>query len=310
MKKLMISIFTIAAMVSCTSENEIIDNGGKNDEKVEIKLNAGINVITKAAIESGADKLPSAAIPNVQFQRIDAAADAPIDWTNTELTSFTGTIGTDGSITTNSANKQYYDSNDNKAHIVGYFPSGTVTNGVVSMTIDGTNDVIYAQPINKGNRTTPTTEAFAFNHKLTQFKFVVKTDNASITTEINDIDITIKNANTTFSMALKDGELSGWGNPKSDIGPATMTAPAGGTESSSSAGILLEPNLSKLELLVKASTLPTEGVSVEIAGTEASGKFEPSKAYTITLTLQRKTIDGSATVTGWTDGTAGSGTVE
>lgn len=309
MKKLMISIFAIAAMASCTSENEIIDNGGKNDEKVEIKLNAGINVITKAAIESGENGLPTNEIPNVQFQRTDAASGTSIDWTTAALTEFTGSIGTNGNVTIDPTNKQYYDSNDNEAHIVGYSPAGTLADGVVSMTIDGTNDVIYATPINKGNRTTPTTTPFIFNHKLTQFKFIVKTDNASITSAVTNIGIAIQGANTTFKMSLKDGTLSDWNTPINTISVSGLEAPAGGGESTESNGILLQPELTELNLVVTADNFPSAGITVDIAGTD-SGKFEASKTYTITLTFQRKNISGSATVTGWTNGAAGSGTVE
>ena len=79
------------------------------------------------------------------------------------------------------------------------------------MTIDGSNDVIYAAPVS-GSKTVAM-PAMAFNHKLTQFKFIVKIDGTTVTEEVTNVNVSINNANTTFDMAIADGAITNFATP-------------------------------------------------------------------------------------------------
>lgn len=312
MKTLVLSMIsiaaTVAAMTACTSGGDPIDNID-NGQPVEIKMNAGV-ITTKAPIESATDGKLSSALSNVHFYRIDGASP---NWSTTTPESFTGTIGTDQTITP--TEKQYYPANGDNTTIAGIFVGDatttppTLTAGVAEVTITGAEDIISATPVDLGNRKTQTTTPLAFKHLLTQFKFLVKIDNVSIKNAISDISIDVKNANTSAKVTLSDGTIGTWVTPKLISGPTGLVTPAGGIASAASTGIMLEPDLASITLVVKATGLPTDGIEVTIPGSDTN-KFEQGKAYDITLTFKAKEIAGTATVAQWETGTPAGGDVE
>lgn len=308
MKNLVFSMLAMAAMVSCTSESDPI-NEITDGDKVEIKLNAGIvKVDTKAAIESNASSLPTSDLANVFIFRTDAKTTP--DWTTITPNSFKGTIKTDGTITADP--KQYYPTNGDNTYLAGLFlgesaTQPTITTGKTDVTITGEQDILWAAPIDKGVKSTPLDNAtLAFKHQLTQFKFVVKND-ATVTEAITGIEIKIQNANTTTKIALNDGTFDTWSTPISTIGFTGLATTADLNRSTATNGVMLEPNLSKIVLKVSATDY-TKDQEITIEGSD-NGKFEQGKAYTITLTFKAKEISGKATVAPWTEGTATGGDV-
>lgn len=293
MKKIIFSMFALAALASCSSE-DVLDNSG--NEKAEIKLNAGV-IATKAPIDSDASGMPSEDVANVQFFRTDGTP----DWT--VATKLTGTIKTDGAINLD-GETQYYPTDGTNANILGFYPAATSTTaGVASMTITGEEDVIYAGP-QAGNKTTPI-GALAFTHKLTQFKFVVKRD-ASLAADVANVSVTIKDAKTTFDLTLADGTLNNWSTAISTIKPInSATASLTGFEQPT--GVMLEPGMSSIVVTVEGQGFNSQDVT--ITGTD-NGTFEAGKAYTLTLTFKATGLDGKATIAKWEDGTSGGADVQ
>ena len=286
MKKLLLPVFALLALASCNNE-EIQDI--QSNEPVEIKLNAGL-VQTRAAIESDAAGKLTAELTKVQFIRADGAT---VDWTTATAASFTGTIGTDGKIT---GFTEYYPTDGSNANIVGYYPAATsIAAGKLSMTIDGSNDVIYAAPVS-GSKTVAM-PAVAFNHKLTQFKFIVKIDGTTVTEEVTNVNVSINNANTTFDMAIADGAITNFATPINTIKAMTNAT----TSATASEGIMLEPNLSSLSVKITADGYTEKDIAITPNASET--KFEEGKVYTITLVLSKVKIEASATVGQWIDGT-------
>lgn len=288
MKKLLLPVFALLALASCNNE-EIQDI--QSNEPVAIKLNAGL-VQTRAAIESDADGKLAAELIGVQFIRVDGAT---VDWTTATPASFTGNIGTDGKIT---EFEQYYPTNGDDVNIVGYYPAATsIAAGKLSMEIDGSNDVIYAAPVS-GNKTAENpTLAMAFNHKLTQFKFIVKIDGTSVTEDVTGVNVTVNNVNTTFDMAIADGTTTNFGAPVKNIKAVDNAI----TSETANAGIMIQPGLSSLSITIAANKY-TEN-TIDIESQETDKKFHEGKVYTITLVLSKKAVTASATVGQWIDGT-------
>lgn len=311
MKTLVLSMIsiaaTVAAMTACTSEGDPIDNID-NGQPVEIKLNAGV-ITTKSAITSNDAGELTADLSNVYFYRIDG--DNP-DWTTGTPKSFTGTISatTKGiSFTT----KQYYPADGKKTTIGGLFigdgaTTPTLNAGVADFSITGVEDIIYAQPIDLGDRKAPKSTSLGFTHLLTQFKFIVKVDNVTIKEAISDININVKNANTSSKVTLSDGSISAWTTPKEIAGPTNLTAPADGQPSTASSEIMLQPDLSSIDLVITGTGLPTGGLETTIPGSDG-GKFEKGKAYEITLTFKAKEVSGTASITKWEPGKPAEGDV-
>ena len=173
------------------------------------------------------------------------------------------------------------------------------------MKITGEEDVIYAGPV-AGSKGTPIASAMIFNHKLTQFKFVIQRDNTSTDADITAVSVKIKDAKTTFKLALADGTLSDWATPLSTIQPiADATAKI--AASTATTGYMLEPDMSSITLCVSATGYSEQEITIN--GTDEN-KFEAGKAYTITLTFKGTEITPSATITEWGDGTGASGDIK
>lgn len=316
MKTLVLSMIsiaaTIAAMTACTSEGDPIDNID-NGQPVEIQLNAGV-VTTKAAITSNADGKLSADLSNVHFYRIDGATP---NWGTATPSSFKGTISaTDKKIST--TDKQYYPVNGDKTTIAGLFVGETasttpaITNDVINVNITGSEDILCAIPVDLGDRKTQLDNPLAFKHLLTQFQFVVQTDNSTVLEAISNISINVKNANKSAKVTLSSGAIADWSNPGSVTGPTGLTAAAGGTASIASDGIMLEPNLASITLVITSEDLPDGGLEVTINGTdgaEGSKTFQQGYAYKVTLTFKAKEVEGTATVAQWKSGTPAEGDV-
>lgn len=297
MKKILLAVTAVLAITGCSqNEDEIVIN---NNNPVEINLNGGVEATTvsRAPINKGE------ALSGIQFVRVDGESIGAL----TDLSSIkiTGDMAAGGAITFTPT--QYYPSNGStKANILGFYPAATsITAGVATMTITGAEDVLYATPVS-GSKETPITSSLSFQHKLTQFKFVVKRDAASTDADIANVAVAIKDAKSVFKMSLADGELSDWGTPISTIQPITnATATTAGT--SETTGFMLEPNLASLILTVSATGY--DSADVTISGTDG-GKFEMGKAYTITLTFKGKSITPSGEIAEWTAGTSGGADIQ
>ncbi|WP_303181256.1 fimbrillin family protein [uncultured Butyricimonas sp.] len=293
MKKMIFSLLAIAAMTSCTttSEDEIDPNA-----PVEIKLNAGVKALARAEVTqaTGIDN-------GVQFARIDGTT---ADWTTISTISLIGSIAQNtGGITFSTT--QYYPADGSNANIVGFYPAATsITDGVASIKITGEEDVIYAVPVS-GNKTSKI-DKITFNHLLTQFNFAIARETASTNTDITNVSVTIKEANTKFNLALADGRLSGWNTAISTIKPIE-NGTATKTASAATQKIMLQPDMPSITLIVSADGYSEQDII--IAGTDED-KFEAGKGYTITLTFKGTGITPSATISEWGTGTAGGGEVK
>lgn len=295
MKKLILSVLAIAAMTSCTkSSDEEIDPNAP----VEIKLNAGIEALARAEVSQTTGITGN----GVQFVRING--ESP-NWTTISAITTTGSIAaTTGVITFSTL--QYYPTDGSNANIVGFYPKAeNITAGVASMKITGEEDVIYASSVS-GNKETPIASAMPFNHKLTQFKFVIQRDAASTDTDITNVSVKIKDSKTTFKLALADGELSDWTTPLSTIQPIT-NATAKTAASTPTDGFMLQPDMSSISLSVSATGYTAQDITIN--GTD-NNKFETGKAYTITLTFKGTEITPSSTIAEWGDGTGADGEIE
>lgn len=292
MKKILLAVTAVLAITGCSqNEDEVIIN---NDNPVEINLNGGVEAtaVSRAAVN------PGQALSGIQFVRVDGDEIGTLSDFNT--VKITGSMKADGDITFESA--QYYPSNGStKANILGFYPVATsIAAGVATMTITGDEDVLYASAVS-GSKKNPIATSLSFQHKLTQFKFVVKRDGSSTDADIADVNVAIKNVNTVFKIGLVNGALSDWGTPISTITPIT-NATASVTGTVETAGFMLEPNLTSLVLDVSATGYDSSDVT--ITGTDG-GKFEMGKAYTITLTFKGKSITPSGAIADWTTGTSG-----
>lgn len=310
MKTLVLSMIsiaaTVAAMTACTSESDPVD---EVEAQVPINLNAGV-LQTKAVIDAGENGLPTNKVDHVHFYRVDVTSPTTPSW-DSPTKSFTGSIETTGEITV--TEKQYYATNGNNTFISGLYLGDnittipTITTGKTPFTIDGTQDILFASGIDMGNRKDPKTTTLSFEHQLTQFKFVAKT-NSGID-EITDINIALKNAKATSAISLSDGTLDTWTGDFVLTIPS-LTAAANGGESTPSLGYMLQPNLSNIAISVTADKYLQGAQDLTITAKDG-GTFEAGKSYVITVTFTGKEVSAKATIGKWIDGTnPDAGTIE
>lgn len=286
MKRLFTMALALVALGSCS--NEQIDTNAP----VEVKMNAKVTA-TKAVINAGD------AVTGVQFARIDG--DTPA-WTSVTAVTTTGDIAkTSGAITF--TNPQFYPSTDGMVNFVGYFPAAkSIAAGVVSMEITGDEDVLYAAPV-AGNKTNKL-GSMAFNHMLTQFTFVIVKE-ASVSPDVTGVEVAIKDAKTTFDMALADGVLDNWAGAKAI--PVITGGTATITPSTATVPFMIEPDMTSLVLTVSADGYASQPIT--ILGSD-NGKFEKGSSYVITLTFKATSIEPTSTISAWKPGTATGGDVQ
>lgn len=304
MKKLMISMLAMAAMVSCTNEIENPDQPKVNEnEPVEIVLNGKVNEITtKSAIQ-----------PNTAFSaQIIALNGNAADYSNPlwgEDTKGNISIAADGKVTFSTP--QYYPADGSSIKLRGFAPQTTsIVNETVSYTIDGTQDIMIAPEIT-ADKVDKTNKKLAFEHLLTQLQIKVKAeDQAAIDAWGTITSITI-NAVKTLELDLSTGKLGAkTSSPENgdlslegfSTGQAlTVVADADAVAAGS---IMLLPSDTAYKLKITTSKVASKEITISLDKTIASN------AHVITVTFKAAEITVTATAGTWATGTTGTGTAD
>lgn len=319
----MLAIASITAMNSCSSESDPINEvtGGDN---VEIKINAGITATTKAVI-SETDGVLADDLRVYFFKPEDGATPT---WTAGTQLYATLAKASGHAITFTNDNyttevKQYYSNiSGENSYLAGCYlgdakiDSGDdLTNGNISFTINGTQDIMATTGAS-GNKTTPFTP-FSFTHLLSQINVSL---NGSVSTsatygKITKIEIT--NVPTHLKLTLSgdkpdlsasssaDGTIiiyndnAGLSVNAADVkaGDAVMILTSDGTNTLGTAAFPL-----KLKLTNSESKEFNVDVIVE-------GGLQASTNHAISLTFSEK-ISAEATIGTWATGKTGSGDIK
>ena len=322
MKKLMISMLAMAAMVSCTNEIEGPDQPKVNEnEPVAVEFGQSINLYTKAPITG--DKLTSTKIGIWAQKHSGTPAWAATNF----MDNISLSVANDGTITyTTEAQKVYYSfENDAKYDFNAYTPYADKTaNGLeITVAADGTapnlkvtlnpankaqTDIMYADPTNLKNKV-KSTEAIAlpFKHALAQVKFKIqKEQSLSDAMTLSAIKVS---ANTVGTMNIADGTFTGTGTSGDFIAlsDGSLTIPAKATADDTKAVDAGDP------IMVFPEELGNDAVTFTIEGKEY--KFKPNAtlsagtATTITVTVTATGVSFTQSLADWTSGT-GTGTIQ
>lgn len=191
---------------------------------------------------------------------------------------------------------------------IAYYPytanlSGTTLPvSVATQTNLSAIDVLYSNNATGLNKASGTAN-LNFAHKLAKIEFTVKAGNG--VADVNGLSVAYKNVNTTASLDLATGTLSGAATPKDVTAKTTAKAPGQFVEA-----ILLPGDYSaKTVVFTLASgtytwTLP------------ANTTFDVNKKYTFDITLQTSStgnqvaVTGAGTITDWTNVPGGSVNVD
>ncbi|MCL1674253.1 fimbrillin family protein [Elizabethkingia meningoseptica] len=191
---------------------------------------------------------------------------------------------------------------------IAYYPytanlSGTTLPvSVATQTNLAAIDVLYSNNATGLTKTSGTAN-LTFAHKLAKVELNVKAGNG--VADVNGLSVAYKNVNTTASLDLATGTLSGAAAPKDVTAKTTAKAPA---------------------QFVEAILIPGDYSSTKVVFTLASGTFtwtlpasttlDANKKYTYDITLQTTStgnevaVTGTGTITDWTNVPGGSVNVD
>ena len=210
-----------------------------------------------------------------------------------------------------------------KSHLVAVAPDGNLaaSGTIVTMkTIDGQQDVMYAEAVDAGSESSPTSSInLAFNHLTTQLNFAVKYTPSNGTGEWNGKSISLKsisiqNVQLPQTVDAADGTVS-WTDAAAALSVPGIANPAL-NESATNVGT---PVMIKGGSTVKVDVTVTVGgadlpfTNVTIKNGDGDLITETAKAHLITLDVKEPetasdaaTVTATATVTPWEQGAPGS----
>lgn len=292
----MLAIASIAAMSSCSSENDPVDEViAGNQEKVEIKLSAGVVGIqqTKAPITTKDSFTPSI----VGWDAADQPTTTTVPlWITTPDAAIAGDAD---KATITLSNPQYYNPDNTKhTYIRGYFPVGSPADGKI--TFDNTNgdqDVMMTEVIDAGTKDATKATELTFSHKLSQLNIAIQKD-VSLPAGVTLTSITLKNANIPTGFDIVTGTIT---YTTSDLSIDGITAGTSiDTKATVGKAVMVEPfSDTKITLDVVTSQGTFEGIPVTLSAADENG----GTSYEVTLTFKQKEISTTASVKDWTPGT-------
>ena len=315
-----LSFCIVATALLCSCSKEPVESFAGGDPTSPILPDAGVvaTVETKADLSGAVSgtAFPTNTTKVFSVVGYKGTAAPTNNWSSPYINGVIVNSGASGVLSF--APSQYYPANGDKVFFYAYSPvSGTYTAGngtttpKVAWTITGMQDIMAAQvttgigKVSSGTQTQPT---FAFTHKLKQVKFKVVKD-ASFEDNIKLTSLKIIGAKTVASLALNTGTLS-WETATGELtaynnntGQAiTGTATAVGTNGSP---VMFEPGTS-FKVRAKAGDVTYADVTVTLGGSNAG---QAGVSHEVTLTFKRNAIVPTATITNWTNGTAGNADV-
>lgn len=319
MKKQMMMLLAIAAMVGC-SKSEVVDNPN-DDGNTPIKLKTFVGKAVKAA-ETTTANLTSFQMEAYTTAAAYPGADAPTSFISSAVT-------TPGSWTY--TGPQYWPQGK-KVSFFAYAPADGVTyvaptganwpNFTYTVAAEASQaDLIVAQRTDQDASTNSGSVALTFNHALSQILFKAKCENADFTAVVKTIELSgIQNEGTyTFATSASEGTAieGAWSSVTGTAGYAYLT---NGTAAITSAGeaiagtngalMLMPQTLTNAKLKVVYSvTLGTgetaQTFDVTKEDVALTGTWAPGMKYTYDLTLvsDAKKITLDPSVKPWTEDT-------
>ena len=301
-------LLCIAALASCSK------GGGSEDPRPvpgadrSIRLSAGLQAVTKAAVGTGAS---FAATVGGWESASGADYAGAASWLSTASVTASESAS-DVALTP----QQYYSQNGSeKTYMKAWYPAGTPTGGQVAFTKgadykgDGTDDILLAPEVS-GSALDAATRTLVFSHLCTQLRFTVQGDALfGSTTTVKSI--TVKGTGVPTGLDLRTDALvydaaAGVAVPGIDGSQAVTEQVAQAGES------VMVPPFGAKTFKIDVVTVNAAGKEIayrDVVVTASDNNTLPGKAYTIALGFSGFEVTTSASVTPWDDTGTGSGDV-
>ena len=306
MKKQLIPIFVLSALLAGCSAGEEAGNALTDDAPVPILLGSGLSMdaSTKTPITTGTSF--EAGIAGWETKGTPAYTAAPT-WGGGDVT-IDATASTTPTAVTWDPQQYYHADEDMVTYMIAWHPAGTwnaADNTVTFPTTDGPVDVLWASPISGTKADKDDPQNLAFKHKTAQLNFQVVAGTGLASGTIVQ-EITVRSVQVPTGLKVADGTLiagtaANYAALTGGTGAITSTATAVGNP------LMIVPtggNTLTVSVKTSGSAAPLTGM---VTLTE---NMQAGKAYTITLTFTQAAIDVTSTVAEWTTVSGGAGTIK
>lgn len=306
MKKQLIPIFVLSALLAGCSAEEDAGNALPGDAPVPILLGSGLSMdaSTKAPINTGTSF--TAGVAGWETKGTPDYTAAPT-WGGGDVT-IDATASTTPSTVTWNPQQYYHADEDMVTYMIAWHPAGTwnaADNTVTFPNTDGSTDVLWASPIHGTKADKDDPQNLAFEHKTAQLNFqVVAGTGLAAGTTVQEI--TVQGVQVPTGLKIENGTLIAGA-------AADYAALTGGTDVIGSTAAAVGNPL----MIVPTSgntltvSVKTNGSAAPLTGTVTlTEDMQAGKAYTITLTFTQAAIDVTSTVAEWTTGPGGAGTIK
>lgn len=176
MKRILLSLLTLAALASCSKEPAPTPAAGDGI----IRVVAGV-----AATRAVADA--STGLTGASFIVVEGGATAPASFAGG--TAYTGDVAAaSGEVTFTSANVPAYNLDDANAWFAAYAPGGALASDAIEWPIDGRTDIMVTDAVwNAGKRSAPVSTGLNFNHRLSQVEVVCRAESGTAASVVRSV---------------------------------------------------------------------------------------------------------------------------
>ena len=306
MKKQLIPIFVLSALLAGCSAGEETGNALTDDAPVPILLGSGLSMdaSTKAPITTGTSF--EAGIAGWETKGTPAYTAAPT-WGGGDVT-IDATASTTPTAVTWDPQQYYHADKDMVTYMIAWHPAGTwnaANNTVTFPNTDGSTDVLWASPIHGTKADKDDPQNLAFEHKTAQLNFqVVAGTGLAAGTTVQEI--AVQGVQVPTGLKIENGTLIA-GAIANYAALTRGSAVIGSTAAAVGNPLMIVPtDGNTLTVSVK-----TSGSAAPLTGTvNLTENMQAGKAYTITLTFTQAAIDVTSTVAEWTTVSGGEGTIK
>lgn len=290
MKKLILSLAAVAALASCSQEegNNVPEVVPGN---VPIIVNAGLGASVESKASGPIDGTAFEKNTNEAFNLLAFTTAPTSDWSQAYFKDLPVDCDENREFHTG----KFYPAGGADLYFYAYAPGGSYTtssSGVVSFTIDGQQDIMYAGQVTGSASAQP---KLSFSHKLMKVMFKAKLDEGLQDQEATLTNITINNVKTNYNLSLSDGTLTETGeagNLSLTVSSQKLTT----TEAPVNGVLMLYPQPGF------TITATAGGQEYKTSSPVSITSPEAGKEYTITLTFNGSEIIPTVTITDWVSG--------
>lgn len=303
MKRIFLSIASLALLASCTKET-LITSGYYSEQEITFGLSLAEEVIPKAGTKTIADGSKALTL---EFARADQDLSDVYGSYGAAITATRpASAASANTALVISGDAQYYLSSGKKTKITGWYPNtGTYASQAVTWTMTGAQDIMTAAKL-EGNKTDKAITNFTFNHKTSQLQFWPFCDDATIQAawgKITKIEVLDQQNTCTYTLSSNDATgnvtfsgaatsvFTAYSDATGKLAPVTPSAAVQLGDA-----VMIAPETASTYVLKIRVTTEEGGVLTTNVPAQA---FQEGKAYKILLKLSGNEIQPTASITEW-----------